>query len=222
MDMLSPQTQLVFHNTTALDPADRMLDPDSCAVNVTIAFLFLWGQCATTRLFLRLHDHNTVESKTLKAHILIQRASWWKMVAFTISCPFIMTCSFPCFAQAPHAPMLIDDDDVLDCVIFLLTAIIPFLFFWVTWPIYRSLCSIVDKKGERCSEASPLNEGLPLPLPLVPPSFVEALSSANSMRISRLGRAPCCANARVRTGCNRWIHMFAFCNAPRNLDRQKC
>ena len=50
MDMLSPQSQLVFHDTTTLDPAERMLDPNSDAVNATIAFLFFWSQCATTRL----------------------------------------------------------------------------------------------------------------------------------------------------------------------------
>ena len=152
MNMPPPQTQLVFHDTTALDPANRMLDPYSDAIDATIVFLFFRGQCATTRLFLRLHDHNTVDSKTLKAHVLIQRTSWWKMIAFTISCPFIMTRSFPRFAQAPHATMLIDNDDVLDCVVFLLTTIIPFLFFWITWPIYRAFCSIVDKKGKHCQK----------------------------------------------------------------------
>ena len=193
MNMLSPQTQLVFHDTTALDPADRMLDPHSNAVNVTIVFLFFRGQCSTPRLFLRLHDHATVDSKALKAPILIQRTSWWKMVAFTLSCPFIMTCPFPGCSQAPHTTVLVDDDDILDCVVSLLAAIIPFLFFWVTWPIYRSFCSVMEKKGERCSEASTLNEDIPLPL--VPPSFVEALSSATSMRTSRFGIASCCFNA---------------------------
>ncbi len=221
MNMLSPQTQLVLHDTTALDPADRMLDPHSDAINATIVFLFFRGQRSTTRLFLRLDDHKTINIKSLKAHVLIQRTSWWKMVAFTISCPFIMTRSFPGFAQTPHATMLIDDDDVLDCVVFLLAAIIPFLFFWVTWPIYRSLCSVMDTKGRRCSEASTLTEGISLPL--VPPSFIEPLTSANSMRMSRCGISPFCANARLRTGCNRWIHILALdWRIPNKLPWTSC
>ena len=193
MHVLSPQTQLIFHDPAALDPADRMLDPHSNTIDATIFVLLFSCQFSSTRLFLWLHNHYAINVKALKAHILIQSTSWWKMIAFTISCPFIMTCPFPGCSQAPHTTVLVDDDDILDCVVSLLAAIIPFLFFWVTWPIYRSFCSVMEKKGERCSEASTLNEDIPLPL--VPPSFVEALSSATSMRTSRFGIASCCFNA---------------------------
>jgi hypothetical protein len=108
MDMLSPQSQLVFDDPAALDPADCMLNPHSDAVNATIFFLLFRRQRSTTWFLLWLNDHYPVKLKALKAHILIQRASWWKMIAFTISCPFIMTRSFPGFAQTPHATMLIN------------------------------------------------------------------------------------------------------------------
>jgi hypothetical protein len=48
--------------------------------------------------------------------------------------------------------MLIYDDDILDRVILLLSAIIPFLFFWITWSIYWSFRSIMEKKGEHPQE----------------------------------------------------------------------
>ncbi len=162
--MLSPQTQLVFHDATALDSADRMLDPNSNAVDATIFFLFFRSQCSTTRLFLRLYDRNAIDIKALKSHILIQRTSGRKLIAFTISCPFIMTRSFPGFTQTPHSAMLINNDDVLDRVVFLLATVIPFLFFRVTRSIYRSFCSVMDKKGRCCSELSSINEGISLSL----------------------------------------------------------
>ncbi len=36
MNMLSPQTRLVFHDTAALDPTNRMLDPQSNTIDTTI------------------------------------------------------------------------------------------------------------------------------------------------------------------------------------------
>ena len=191
--MLSPQTQLIFHDPAALDPADRMLDPDSNTIDTTIFLLLCIRQVSSTRLFLWLDDHNAIDVKPLKTHVLIQRTSCWKMIAFTVSCSFIMTCSFPGLAQTPHPAMLINNDDILDRVILLLAAVVPFLFFWITWAIYRSFCSVMDKKGGECSEVSPLIEGASPSS--VSSFFVESLISAHSMRISRFGISPLCANA---------------------------
>jgi hypothetical protein len=151
MKRLSPQPQLIFHDAAALDPAHCMLDPHSNAVDTAILFLFFRCQCSTTWLFLWLNDHNPFNLKALKSPILIQLTSCGKLIAFTVCCPFIMTRSFPGFSQTPHSAMLINHDDVLDGVIFLLAAVVPFLFFGITWTIYRSFCSVMDKKGGGCS-----------------------------------------------------------------------
>jgi hypothetical protein len=200
MNMLSPQTQLVFHYTTALDPADRMLDPHSDPIDATILVLLFICQFSSTRLFLWLNDHHTVNFKALKSHVLIQLTSCWKMIAFTVSCSFVMTRSFPGLAQTPHSAMLINNDDILDRVILLFAAVIPFLFFWITWPIYRPLRSIMNKKGVDCSEASP---SVCISVALVTSLFTGVFPSANSMRMSRFGMSPFRANARLSTGCKR-------------------
>ena len=221
MHVLSPQTQLIFHDPAALDPADRMLDPDSNTIDTTIFLLLCIRQVSSTRLFLWLDDHNAIDVKPLKTHVLIQRTSCWKMIAFTVSCSFIMTCSFPGLAQTPHPAMLINNDDILDRVILLLAAVVPFLFFWITWAIYRSFCSIMDKKGREGSASSPLAEGTSLPL--VPSSFIEGLISADSMRISRFGISPFFPHARLRIGCSRWIHILAFdWRIPNKLPWTSC
>ena len=70
--MLSPQSQLVFDDPAALDPADCMLNPHSDAVNATIFFLLFRRQRSTTWFLLWLNDHYPVKLKALKAPILIQ------------------------------------------------------------------------------------------------------------------------------------------------------
>ncbi len=124
-----------------------MLDSDSNAIDPTIFFLFLVGQLATTRLLLWLDDDNSFYFKALKSHILIQFTACRKLIAFAVCRPFIMTCSFPCLSQTHDMSILVNDDDVLYRIIAFLSAIIPFLFFWIAWAVYRSLCSIVKKKG---------------------------------------------------------------------------
>ena len=198
--MLSPQTQLVFHDTAALDPTDCMLDPHSNTIDATIFILLFICQFSSTRLFPWLHNHYTIDFKALKAHILIQRTSWWKLIVKAISCPFIMTCPFPGCSQAPHATMLVDDNDVLDRMVSFLPAIIPFLFVWITWSIYRPLGSIMEKKGVDCSASS---LSVRVSVPLVRSSFIGAVPPAKSMRISRFGMSPVRANARLSTGCKR-------------------
>ena len=198
--MLSPQTQLVLHDPATLDATDRMLDPHSNAIDATIFFLLVSCQLSSTRLFLWLYDHNAINVKALKAPILIQRASWWQLIGFTISCPFIMTRSFPGVAQTPYSTILIDNDDIFDRMTFLLAAIIPFLFFWITWSIYRPLCSVMNKKGVNCSAASLIVCGS---VALVTSLFTGVFPSATSMRMSRFGMSPFRANARLSTGCKR-------------------
>ena len=200
MNIFSPQSQLIFHNATALDTTDRMLYPHSNAVDSTIPLLFFVCQRPTTRLFLWLNDHHAINVKALKAHVLIQLTSHWKLIVKAISCPFIMTCPFPGCSQAPHSTLLIDHDDILDRMVSLLSTIIPFLFFWITWPIYRPLRSIMNKKGVDCSEASP---SVCISVALVTSLFTGVFPSANSMRMSRFGMSPFRANARLSTGCKR-------------------
>ena len=154
--MLSPQTQFVLHDATALDAADCMLYAHANAIDTAIFFLFCGGQVAATRLLRWLDDHNASNSKALESHILIQCAACWKLIRFTISSPFVMTRSFPRRSQAPHANGVINNHDILDRMLPLLSAIVPFLLVWIAWPIYWSLCSIMEKKGVSCMVVVPV------------------------------------------------------------------
>src|SRR3712207_5024488 len=107
MNVLSPQTQFVFHNTTSLDAAHCMFYTYSYAVDATVFFFLFYGQLSATRLFLWLYDHNSFQIKALKSHILIQRASSRKLIGFTVSRPFVMARPFPRCSQTPHPNTII-------------------------------------------------------------------------------------------------------------------
>ncbi len=78
MDMLSPQTQFVFHDAATLDATDRMFYTHANAIDASIFFLFCGGQVAATRLLLWLDDHNASNLEALKSPILIQRGIFSK------------------------------------------------------------------------------------------------------------------------------------------------
>ena len=216
MNVFSPQTQFIFDDATSLDATHCMLYPDPDAIDSTVLFLFLCCQLPTTWLLLWLNDDNTFDIKALKSPILIQCRSCGKLVGLTICCPFVMTGSFPGFSQTPDPSILIYDNNILDRMVLLLAAIIPFLFFRIAWAIYRPLCSIVKINGGALARCSALRSG-----DVLSSAFGSCSCgpmSANSMRISRLGRSPFCLNVRFRTVCKRWIHMFAFgCRIPNKL-----
>ncbi len=199
--MLSPQTQFVFHDAAALDATDRMFYAHANAIDASVFFLFFCGQVAATRFLLWLDDHNAINLEALKSHILIQYASCWKLIQFTVSSSFVMTCSFPRRSQAPHANSVVNNHDILDRMMSLLSTIVPFLLVGITWPIYWPLCSIMEKKGVVCLEQS--TRVSPVSLASVIFSSCSGLISANPIRMFRFGRSPYCFNARLSTECNR-------------------
>ena len=154
--MLSPQTQFVLHDAAALDAADRMLYANSNAIDPSIFFLVFGCQCTATRFLLWLNDRNVNNIKALKPHILIQCTSSWKLIRFTVSSTFVVTRSFPRFSQTPHANCVINDNDILNRMVSLLSTIVPFLLVWITRSVYWPLCSIMDKKGVEATASSSL------------------------------------------------------------------
>ena len=169
--MLAPQTQLVLHDAASLDATHHVLYSHSDAIDTTILLLLFVCQCAATRFLLWLDHDNTINGEALKSHILIQYASCGQLIRFTVSCPLVMTRSFPCLAQASHTSRVICHHDILDRILSLLSTIVPFLFFWIARSIYWSICSIVEKKGGEVSEESSL--GAFNSSPLVHASFEE-------------------------------------------------
>lgn len=192
MKSVSPQTQFIFHDATSLDATHCMLYPHSDPIDPTVLFLFLVCQLSATRLLLWLDDDHSFYVKALKSHILIQFTPRRKLIPFAVRRPFVMTCPFPRLSQTLDTSILINDDDILDRMVPLLPTVIPFLFFWIAWTIYRPLGSIMKKKGGAFAGTSSLNSDGVLSSELI--SCSTEPISANSIRMSRFGRSPCCRN----------------------------
>src|SRR5215210_4138000 len=187
------QTQFVLHDAASLDATHHVLYSYSDAIDTTILFLFFVCQCPATRFLLWLDHHNTINAEALKPHILIQDASCWKLISLTVSCPFVMTCSFPSLSQAPHTSCVICHHDILDRMLSLLSTIVPFLLIWITWAIYWPLCSIVKKKGVCFADFCSIVSSMVCSSRSLSRAF--GVMSVSLMRMSRLGRSPCCSNA---------------------------
>ncbi len=147
MNAFSPLPKLVFDDAIALHTANHVFNMHTDATNPAIFFLFFVRKFAPTWLFLRLEDPDAFRSESLKACVLPQCTSFGKLICFTINDVFIMSFPFPGGTQTSNATEAISHQNILDRVLLLLSAIIQLLFIWVTWPIYRSFCSIMEKKG---------------------------------------------------------------------------
>jgi hypothetical protein len=158
MNTLSPLPKLVFHDSLPLDTANHVFDMHTYATNASVFFFFCIRKLSTTRLFLRLQHGNAFRSESLKARVLSHRTALGKLIRFTINDVFVMTFALPGYTQTSNATETIRDQNMLDGVLLLLSAIIQLLLIWVVWPIYWSFCSIVEKKGVALVDATPSSE----------------------------------------------------------------
>jgi hypothetical protein len=150
MNTFSPLTQLIFDNTISFDTANHVFNMHTDATNATVFFFFFVRKLSAAWLFLRLEHRNTFRSEALKSRILPQRTSFREVIGFTINDTLIMAFSFPGCTQAANGAEDIGDQNILDGVLALLSTIMQLLFIWITRPVYRSFCSIMEKKGGVC------------------------------------------------------------------------
>jgi len=112
-----------------------------------VVSFFLLSQAAVAWLLLGLEDDDTRQCETLKAGILCQHTSFWQALLCRIRNPFIMGFTRIGRAQEPDPSRRVDQQHILDGVVFLLATGVDFLLIVIFWPCYRSLCSLMAKKG---------------------------------------------------------------------------
>ena len=124
-----------------------MLDQHSDVRYPLIVGFFLSTQRAALRLLLGLEDDHTWQSKALKATILSKHAALGQFIPRLVGNPFIM--HPPCIrrAQKGDPPARIDDQHILDRMLFLLAAVVDFLLVGIFRTRYRTFGCIVAKKG---------------------------------------------------------------------------
>jgi hypothetical protein len=100
-----------------------------------------------TGFFLWLDDGDTVEAKTLEAHIVVETTAVWPGIAFQIRDAFIMHLAFIRGTQEAQVTGLIDHEEVCDRMALLLAAVVVLLVLGIGWAGERSRSPIMPNRG---------------------------------------------------------------------------
>ena len=137
-----------FHTTnTVLDQYPDVRDP------LVVGF-FLSGQCAVAWLLLGLEDAHSRQREALKPTILPKDTPVWQTILGVIGNPFVMDSSCIGGAQEPDPPGCIDEQHILDGMVFLFATVVDFLLIGIFRSCYRSFRAIMAKKGGASGSSS--------------------------------------------------------------------
>jgi len=120
---LLPQADPVFHNTTTLDAAVDMLDPEPSLVEHLVGPLLLQGQLRTAGLLRRHEDLHLRERERQEAQILPQPTPSRERVGGGLSDAQIMHTATVGVTEKEDREEGVDQQDVFHRVVFFLAAI---------------------------------------------------------------------------------------------------
>jgi hypothetical protein len=83
----------------------------------------------------------------LETHILVEATTLWQGIALQFSQVFIVCLPFIGGTQEADVTALIDHEEVLDRVAFLLAAVVVLLVLGIGGAVDRSLSAIMPKRG---------------------------------------------------------------------------
>ena len=137
----------IVDNPIDLHTTNTMFNQHADVRDPLVLGFFLVGQAAIAWLLLGLQDAHAWQGEALEPTILPQYAAFRQLVLGFVGNPLIVR--FPCIgrAQKPDPSRCIHQQHVLDSMVFLLAAIVDFLFLCIFWSGYRSFGTIVAKKG---------------------------------------------------------------------------
>src|SRR4029453_1822585 len=147
-DALLPQAHPVFHNTTPLDAAVDMLDPEPALVERLVGQVLLQGQFPTAGLLRRHEDLHLREREGQEAQILQQPTPRREWVGSSLSDAQIMDTAAVGIAQKEDREQGIDEQDIFDGVVFFLPAITLLLFTRVLGGDEGPFGPVMGKRGE--------------------------------------------------------------------------
>ena len=141
------EAYLVFDHTVAFHTANRVFDTDADGRECPIGRFLRWGEFTPTGFFLWLDDGDTVEAKTLEAHIVVETTAVWQGIAFQIRDAFIMHLAFIRGTQEAQVTGLLDHEEVCDRMALLLAAVVVLLVLGIGWAVDRSRSPIMPNRG---------------------------------------------------------------------------
>src|SRR5262249_6915169 len=190
----TPVTDNIMDDTIDFHTSNTVLDqhPDVRYPPV-IGFLIIC-QRSVAWLLLRLKDIHSWQSEALKSTILRQHTSIRQLILSFICDAFVVYSPGVCRTQEPYAPTRIHDNHIFDRMVFLLAAVVDFLFFGIFRSRYWPFCGILAKKGAASGSLSTIST---------------RIWAANSDAL-RAGSSCCCAKAAFRMSSSNRTHLLTF------------
>jgi hypothetical protein len=147
-DHVLPVADFVFDDAAALHAAHRVLNPHFLARNALILCFLRIRQFTATRFLRWLLDDDVRYGKALKSHVLIQDTSRRQLVRFIVDNRFLVPLSGICRTQVANTTLLVNQENILDGMAFLLSAVIFRLLISSYWSLNWTFRSVVIKKGD--------------------------------------------------------------------------
>ena len=141
------ETDVVFDNPIAFHPTNRVFNADPDRRDRAIGRFLRRGEFSPRRCFLRLDNGDPVEDKALETHILVEATTLWQGIALQFSQVFIVCLPFIGGTQEADVTALIDHEEVLDRVAFLLAAVVVLLVLGIGGAVDRALSAIMPTRG---------------------------------------------------------------------------
>ena len=142
------EAYLVFDDTVAFHPTNRVFDTDADGRDGTIGCFLWWGEFPSRGLFLGLDDGDPLARIALEAHVLIETTTGWEGIALQLREDFIMYLSFIGDTQEANLAGLIDHEEVFERVALLLATVVLLLVLGIGWAVDRPLRTIMPKRGD--------------------------------------------------------------------------
>src|SRR5712691_9675995 len=212
-DALLPQADPVFHNTTTLDAAVDMLDPEPPLVERLVGQFLLQGQLPTAWLLRRHEDLRLGEGERQEAQILQQPTPSREGVGGCLSDAQIMDTATVGVAQKEDEEQGIDQQDIFYRVVPFLATITFLLFSRVLGADDPPFRPVMGKRGASGVAAGATTTGTGASSSGV--TTVAASTSETPRRWARAlreraGASPRVRRAASRTGRRTWIHWLAL------------
>jgi hypothetical protein len=147
VDALLPQADPVFDDTTALDTAVHMLDPQPPLVERLVGQFLLQGQLPTAWLLRRHQDLHLGERERQEAQILQQPTPSWERGGGGLRDAQIMDPAAIGVTEKEDRQEGIDQQDIFHRVVFFLAAITRFLFTRVLGANDAPFRPVMGKRG---------------------------------------------------------------------------
>jgi hypothetical protein len=199
-DPVFPQTDAVFHNTTALDATVDMLDAEPAMVQGLVGEFFLQRQLLAPRFLGRHEDLDLRQCERQETQILQEPTPCGQGIRRRVGNGLVMDATAIGVAEEKDDEQRIDQQDIFDRMVLFLAAITVRLFNRVLGADDAPFGAVMGKRGDAGAAAGPATTGADSSSSGV--TTVAASASETPSRCARAVRERAGASPRARSAAS--------------------